>query len=321
MRRWLPFDLSRRGFLGAGLLAAGGAAITAKNAVGQTGHEGHVMPAAPASKATQGAAHDHMNAHGAMITVGEVDDAQNGFDPTAMLTDWETGEVSTLPDGRTLRTFQVTAEDKEIEIAPGVMFPAWTYNGRVPGPALRATEGDRLRIVFKNNGSHPHSMHFHGIHAARMDGVPGAGADRPGRRVRLRIRRQARSAAISIIATRCRWRGTSTRACTALFVIDPDPAQHPEQADVARSRLLGTPENARVAGNGDGDERLRHEFRRRERVLCLQHHRPLLCQAADQGRDARGRCASIWSTSPSSTRSTRSTCTPISSTITTRARR
>ena len=93
MRRWLPFDLSRRGFLGAGLLAAGGAAITAKNAVGQTGHEGHDMPAAPASKATQGAAaHDHMTAHGEMITVGEVDDAQNGFDPTAMLTDWETGD-------------------------------------------------------------------------------------------------------------------------------------------------------------------------------------------------------------------------------------
>ena len=30
---------------------------------------------------------------------------------------------------------------------PGVFFPAWTYNGRVPGPTLRANEGDRLRIV------------------------------------------------------------------------------------------------------------------------------------------------------------------------------
>ena len=105
-----------------------------------------------------------LNAHGAMITVGEVDDARNGFDPTAMLTDWDTGTVSTLPDGRTLRTFEIAAEDKEIEIAPGVFFPAWTYNGRVPGPTLRATEGDRLRIVFSNAGSHPHSMHFHGIH-------------------------------------------------------------------------------------------------------------------------------------------------------------
>ena len=29
-----------------------------------------------------------------------------------------------------------------------------------------------------------------------------------------------------------------------LFVIDPDPTLHPDQADIARSRLLGTPENA-----------------------------------------------------------------------------
>src|SRR3546814_17860896 len=28
------------------------------------------------------------------------------------------------------------------------------------------------------------------------------------------------------------------------FIVDPDPARHPEHADVARSRLLGTPENA-----------------------------------------------------------------------------
>jgi hypothetical protein len=71
--------------------------------------------------------------HGLMITVGDVDNRTNGFDPAAMLTDWETGTVSQLPNGRRLRTFQVVAEDKEIEIAPGVLFPAWTYNGRVPG--------------------------------------------------------------------------------------------------------------------------------------------------------------------------------------------
>ena len=29
-----------------------------------------------------------------------------------------------------------------------------------------------------------------------------------------------------------------------IFIVDPDPSRHPEQAQVARSRLLGTPENA-----------------------------------------------------------------------------
>lgn len=49
-----------------------------------------------------------------------------------------------------LREYEFIAIDKEIEIAPGVFFPAWTYNGQVPGPTIRATEGDRIRIRFRN---------------------------------------------------------------------------------------------------------------------------------------------------------------------------
>ena len=40
-----------------------------------------------------------------------------------------------------LREWELVAADKEIEVAPGVTFPAWTYNGRVPGPTLRCTRG------------------------------------------------------------------------------------------------------------------------------------------------------------------------------------
>ncbi|MCH8275583.1 MAG: multicopper oxidase domain-containing protein, partial [Armatimonadetes bacterium] len=58
----------------------------------------------------------------------------------------------------------------EIEIAPGLFFPAWTYNGDVPGPTIRARLGDRIRISFVNQGSHPHTIHFHGFHSAEMDG-------------------------------------------------------------------------------------------------------------------------------------------------------
>ena len=70
-----------------------------------------------------------------------------------------------------VREYTLTATDKEIEVAPGVFFPAWTYNGTVPGPVLRATEGDILRVNFVNAGSHPHTIHFHGIHPTNMDGV------------------------------------------------------------------------------------------------------------------------------------------------------
>jgi FtsP/CotA-like multicopper oxidase with cupredoxin domain len=69
-------------------------------------------------------------------------------------------------------------------VAPGVKFPAWVFNGRCPGPTLRAREGERLRITFVNGASHPHTIHFHGIHNAVMDGVPGVGAGlvEPGKR-------------------------------------------------------------------------------------------------------------------------------------------
>lgn len=185
----------------------------------------------------------HSASHGAMITVGDVDYARNGFDPTAILTDWYIGEVSTLPDGRRLRTFELRAEDKEIEIALGVMFPAWTFNGRVPGPALRATEGDRLRIVFRNYGSHPHSMHFHGIHAARMDGVPRAGVIQPGEEFVYEFDAKPFGCHLyhchSLPLAR-----HIPKGMYGIFVVDPDPEKHREFADVVRSRLFGTPENA-----------------------------------------------------------------------------
>ena len=182
--------------------------------------------------------------HGGMITVGEVDAARNGFDPHEILTDWDTGTLTTDPDGRRVREFRIVAEDKEIEIAPGLFFPAWTFNGRVPGPTIRVTEGDRVRIRFENDGSHPHSMHFHGIHSARMDGVPGAGVIGPGE-----------SFVYEFDAFPM---GCHLYHCHALplkrhihkgmygaFIVDPDPGRHPGEEVAARSRLLGAPENAR----------------------------------------------------------------------------
>ena len=94
------------------------------------------------------------------------------FDPMEYLREFNYGRVSQLPDGTTLREFTIIAEDDQImEVSPGVFFNVWTFNGTVPGPTIRATEGDIVRINFINNGSKPHTMHFHGIHPAEMDGV------------------------------------------------------------------------------------------------------------------------------------------------------
>jgi manganese oxidase len=157
-------NLLRRDFLKTGLAVGAGALLSrlANLVNAQSNHDMSTMNVSTTSP---------HSAHGGNMTVGSVDPATNGFDPMRMLTDWDYGTVSTLPNGQTLREYTITAVDKEIEIAPGIFFPAWTYNGRVPGPTIRATEGDRLRINFVNGGSHPHTMHFHGIHPAEMDGT------------------------------------------------------------------------------------------------------------------------------------------------------
>jgi FtsP/CotA-like multicopper oxidase with cupredoxin domain len=103
------------------------------------------------------------------------------FDPMKYLRDFNYGRVSQLSDGSTLREFTIIAEDDQImEVSPGVFYNVWTFNGTVPGPTIRATEGDLVRIQFINNGSKEHTMHFHGIHEAQFDGVfepvgPGGG--------------------------------------------------------------------------------------------------------------------------------------------------
>ena len=111
--------------------------------------------------------HDHPHAgHAAMI--GENVPAVGGpRDLDALL--YPSAPLPRRP-GR-VREYELVAGDHEIEIAPGVFFPAWTYNGTVPGPVIRATEDDLLRVRFRNGGAHPHTIHFHGVHPADMDGV------------------------------------------------------------------------------------------------------------------------------------------------------
>lgn len=40
---------------------------------------------------------------------------------------------------------------------------AWGFNGVCPGPTLEATEGDRVRIIYRNELPEPSSIHWHGF--------------------------------------------------------------------------------------------------------------------------------------------------------------
>ena len=170
MSLWKPRThrpLSRRSWLrltGLGSLAAGGGLLARRVAAAQEPYLGAGVM-------------DHA-AH-AMGPVGRV--RLDTFNPTTFLRTWNFSDLAPdararfyretpRPDGTLLREYDLYAVDREIEIAPGVYFPAWTFNGQVPGPTLRATEGDRVRVTFVNTGSHPHTIHFHGWHPPEMDG-------------------------------------------------------------------------------------------------------------------------------------------------------
>lgn len=52
------------------------------------------------------------------------------------------------------------------EVAPGVIYDAWTFDSMVPGPTLRLRVGDTLDFTLVNGSSMPHSMDFHAAEIA-----------------------------------------------------------------------------------------------------------------------------------------------------------
>ncbi|MGH8515788.1 MAG: multicopper oxidase domain-containing protein, partial [Gammaproteobacteria bacterium] len=230
--------LSRRSWLQAAGVGTLGAGLFARRMAG-----------------AQGAGPDGTFSHGSHVmgAVGRV--STESFDPMAYLRAWNFTDLApdrrskfyretARPDGSLLREYEIFAVDREIEIAPGVFFPAWTYNGQVPGPTYRCRQGDLLRVRFHNASSMPHTIHFHGIHAARMDGIPGAGLVQPG---------ESFTYEFDALPFGCHLYHCHSlplkrhihKGLYGAFIVDPDPERHPLEREVAESRLLGSSANQR----------------------------------------------------------------------------
>ncbi len=61
----------------------------------------------------------------------------------------------------------LTAEVFEWEVYPGETVEAWGYNGQYPGPELRVTEGQKVRLTLINDLPEATTIHFHGLDAPR----------------------------------------------------------------------------------------------------------------------------------------------------------
>lgn len=68
--------------------------------------------------------------------------------------------------------YNLEASEFKWEIKPGQTIAAWGFNGQVPGPVLKAKQGDTLVVKLKNNLPEPTIVHWHGIRLpASMDGT------------------------------------------------------------------------------------------------------------------------------------------------------
>ena len=69
--------------------------------------------------------------------------------------------------------YKLSAENAKFNFNKNFTSDLWLYNQENPGPLLKATKGDILKVDFINNLDEPTSIHWHGIkNINKMDGVP-----------------------------------------------------------------------------------------------------------------------------------------------------
>jgi nitrite reductase (NO-forming) len=118
----------------------------------------------PAAQATP--AHDHaanantslpLNSFAGVVpkNAAELAEAHKPYDAT----------LPPVPAGDLVKV-QMTLKDMVVEIAPGVKYNTWAFDGHgAPGPVVHVREGQTVEMTLTNGGSIPHSIDFH---AARI---------------------------------------------------------------------------------------------------------------------------------------------------------
>src|SRR6185503_1418653 len=112
-----------------------------------TGHAGaHPAPAAPVDPRAKADAMDKMHEAGIKAFPAKT-----------------TGKGNQLLDPRIeggVKVFELTAREIQWELSPGKFSSAMAYNNQVPGPQIRVREGDRVRVVLKNELLESTAIHF-----------------------------------------------------------------------------------------------------------------------------------------------------------------
>ncbi len=161
--------VDRRSFIkalaatGAGAVGLAAACSTPAQATPEAQAD-HSAPAAPVAQGTPTADEmDKLHEAGVQAFVGGVEANSKTFWPA---------RLPFKMDGDT-KVFEITCKEVQWETQPGTIIPAMAYNGVVPGPEIRVTEGDKVRVVVKNEMAESTAVHYHGCYIPNnMDGVP-----------------------------------------------------------------------------------------------------------------------------------------------------
>jgi len=175
---------SRRAFLrSASLTAVGGALVACGTSGGQgAAAEKTATTTPPATNAAHPAqtggtmgAHDTSKPRAGTLSAADQMDAmhEKGVKAFPAKTALHGNQLLApkLVDG--VKVYELTASEMQWETEPGKMVMAMAYNRQVPGPQIRVREGDRVRVILKNELKQSTAIHFHGLEVpVDQDGVP-----------------------------------------------------------------------------------------------------------------------------------------------------
>ncbi len=129
-----------------------------------------------------------------------------------------------------VKVFNLTVDEIEWEVEPGVVEKARGYNQMIPGPIIRATEGERVRINVTNNLTESTAVHWHGLYVPfDQDGVGGLTQDpiKPGETFTYEF--TLRNSGTHMYHAHHNSADQVNRGLLGAFIIDPkDPSTMPE---------------------------------------------------------------------------------------------
>jgi FtsP/CotA-like multicopper oxidase with cupredoxin domain len=164
-----PFEGStnRRGFLRSSALTALAAGVATACKSDNTARAAVVGGEVMAAGGTMNA-HDTTSAAAAMDAMHE-----KGIKAFPAKTAGKGNQLLAPRIDNGVKIFEVTARKIQWETEPGRHVEAWAYNEQVPGPQIRVTQGDRVRLVVHNELPESTAVHFHGVELPNdQDGVP-----------------------------------------------------------------------------------------------------------------------------------------------------